>query len=125
MLTIDRVLETSLYVSDLQRSRSFYEGLFGFKTLLIDAPLCTLGVPGRQVLLLFLQGASEQPNPVPGGTVPPHGGTGRLHLAFAIPAAELDAWRQRLADASIDLKSTVCARAAERASTSATPTGTS
>ena len=50
-----------------------------------------LDVAGRQVLLLFRTGASDRPNPVPGGVVPPHDAHGRMHVCFAIPADALDA----------------------------------
>jgi catechol 2,3-dioxygenase-like lactoylglutathione lyase family enzyme len=33
---------------------------------------------------------------MPGGTIPPHDGQGTLHVAFAIPTDELDAWEQHL-----------------------------
>jgi catechol 2,3-dioxygenase-like lactoylglutathione lyase family enzyme len=53
-------------------------------------------MPGGQVLLLFAKGSTTNTAVLPGGTIPPHDGSGRLHLAFAISAAELDAWRERL-----------------------------
>ena len=34
---------------------------------------------------------------LPGGTIPPHDGHGPLHVAFAVAAADLPAWEQRLA----------------------------
>ena len=34
---------------------------------------------------------------MPGGTIPPHGGQGELHVAFAIAADELATWEARLA----------------------------
>jgi catechol 2,3-dioxygenase-like lactoylglutathione lyase family enzyme len=50
-----------------------------------------------QLLLLFKKGASAQLPKTP------HDGDGRLHLAFAIPAAELEAWEARLREQRIDL----------------------
>lgn len=103
------VLETSLYVEDLLRSRAFYQDLFDFPLLFQDDRLSALAVPGNQVLLLFLRGASGGPNLVPGGVIPPHGGTGRLHLAFAIAAADLPGWERRLEEAGVPLESRVTA----------------
>ncbi len=33
---------------------------------------------------------------LPGGTIPPHDGRGPLHIPFAIDAADLAAWEERL-----------------------------
>jgi catechol 2,3-dioxygenase-like lactoylglutathione lyase family enzyme len=44
---------------------------------------------------------------VPGGVIPPHGGEGRLHLAFAIAADSLDDWKDRLAGHGITIESVV------------------
>jgi catechol 2,3-dioxygenase-like lactoylglutathione lyase family enzyme len=92
------VLETALYVADVERSAAFYRRLLGGRVLL-DEPgrMRALDVAGRQVLLLFLVGASDGDNPVPGGVVPPHDARGRIHVCFAIPADALDAWERHLA----------------------------
>ncbi len=90
------MLETSLYVSDLERSREFYTRLFNFPVLLRDDRFCALGVCGSQVLLLFRKEATVNPVITRGGTIPPHGGDGQLHLAFAIGRDEFDAWERRL-----------------------------
>jgi catechol 2,3-dioxygenase-like lactoylglutathione lyase family enzyme len=44
---------------------------------------------------------------LPGGTVPPHGGSGALHVAFAIDSGELPAWERRLDDKGVAVESTV------------------
>lgn len=104
------ILETALYVADLDRAERFYADLFGFPRLLRDARLCAFGVAERDVLLLFLRGASEPaPIPVPGGAIPPHGGAGRIHLAFAVPAAALAAWEARLAERGVTIEGRVAA----------------
>ena len=82
---VSQVLETSLYVADLNRSRRFYEHIFDFATIFQDERMCAMEVPGEQVLLLFRHGMTDQPAPGPGGMIPPHHGQGALHLAFAIP----------------------------------------
>jgi catechol 2,3-dioxygenase-like lactoylglutathione lyase family enzyme len=107
MPTLTGVLETSLYVADLDRSSRFYRDLFGLETLFTDQRLCALNVAGKQVLLLFKQGASSEPMPLGGGVLPGHDGAGRLHLAFAIPAAERAAWEQRLVECGVALESTI------------------
>jgi catechol 2,3-dioxygenase-like lactoylglutathione lyase family enzyme len=101
------VLETSLYVSDLERSRAFYTLLFSFPVLVQDDRFCALGICGRQVLLLFRTDASVTPVATPGGTIPPHGGEGQLHLAFAIGRDEFDAWERRLQSQDTPVESRV------------------
>ena len=44
---------------------------------------------------------------LPGGVIPPHGGSGHLHFAFAIPAEDLRAWEQRLGEAGVKIESRV------------------
>jgi catechol 2,3-dioxygenase-like lactoylglutathione lyase family enzyme len=100
------VLETSLYVSDLERSRSFYNTLFGFRALFQDERFCALDVCGRYLLLLFQKG-SLPPVSTPGGTIPSHGGEGILHLAFAIGRDDLDPWERRLHQDGIAVESRV------------------
>jgi catechol 2,3-dioxygenase-like lactoylglutathione lyase family enzyme len=86
------ILETSLYVADLDRARAFYQRVFGFEVFVHDGRMVALGVPAGQVLLLFREGATDAPAPTPGGMIPPHHGTGALHVCFAIPFGELAAW---------------------------------
>ena len=101
------VLETSLYVSDLERSRSFYHTIFGFQVLTQDQRFCALEVSGRQVLLLFHESEAVKPVETPGGTIPPHDGSGHLHLAFAIGRDDLDAWERRLQNLETPVESRV------------------
>ncbi len=104
---VTHVLETSLYVADLDRAQAFYQGLFGFPAFFRDRHMAALGVPGAQVLLLFRRGAAAGGSATPGGTIPPHDGSGRLHLCFAIPDRDLDRWQQRLADRGIAIESRI------------------
>ena len=104
---LSRVLESALYVDDLARAREFYVGALGAAVLLDTPRLLALDVAGTSVLLLFQRGATSEPLPTPGGVVPPHGGTGVQHLAFAITADSLDQWRAHLASAGIAIESEV------------------
>jgi catechol 2,3-dioxygenase-like lactoylglutathione lyase family enzyme len=104
---VEQVLETSLYVEDLRRSTRFYRDVLGFTPMFDDGRLAALDTGTRQVLLLFRLGGSETPSSVPGGIIPPHGGSGRLHVAFAIAGHSLDAWKLRLAERGIAIESTV------------------
>lgn len=107
MPELNGLLETSLYVDDLGRSARFYQAVLGLQPLFTDERLIALGVAGRQVLLLFLRGASQAPSVVPGGTIPGHDGDGQFHLAFAIGKEELPAWEQRLEEQGVPIESRV------------------
>ncbi len=102
---ISGVLETSLYVQDLETARAFYMRLFGFETFFCDDRMCAMGVPTSQVLLLFRRGATDTPAPAPGGFIPPHHGEGPLHLCFGIPLQELDAWEAHLTRMGLEIES--------------------
>ena len=92
---LDGILESSLYVDDLLYSVRFYQDIFGFAVISdFGERGCAMHAGPRQVLLLFKKGASRT-------IVSPHDGDGELHIAFAIPAAELAAWESWLAKQGI------------------------
>ncbi|RYG35487.1 glyoxalase [bacterium] len=105
MPAISGILETALYVDDLDRSERFYRELFGVSRILGDDRIRALRLPGDQVLLLFRKGASTQPSVTDSGIIPPHDGDGRLHLAFRIDRANDSAWREHLTKLGISLES--------------------
>jgi catechol 2,3-dioxygenase-like lactoylglutathione lyase family enzyme len=107
MPRVSHILETALYVEDLDRSEAFYRRLFGCETFVRDQRMAALGIPGAGVLLLFRKGGSVHPSPTPGGVIPPHDGQGQLHLAFAMPLGELEAWTRHLEELGIKLESRV------------------
>ncbi len=99
------ILETSLYVADLDRSAAFYTEVIGCEPFLRDDRMCAMGVAPGQVLLLFRQGGSAEPTAAPGGLIPPHDGRGQLHLCFSTPASELAAWQAHLGAHGIAIES--------------------
>ena len=107
MPTVGHVLETSLYVDQVQRSIHFYERVFGFEKLVADDRFCALNVRDSQVLLLFRKHGTTEPITIPGGVIPPHDGEGTTHLAFTIDAAQEDEWTRALADAGVPIESRV------------------
>ena len=104
---VSGILESALYVGDLDVSRDFYQRVLGFEVFLHDDRMCALGVPGSGVLLLFRRGGSADPSETPQGTIPAHDGQGTLHVAFAIPRNELDAWTAHLAAQSVPVESRI------------------
>jgi catechol 2,3-dioxygenase-like lactoylglutathione lyase family enzyme len=108
MPSLNGVLETSLYVDDLDRASRFYEDLFGLSRVIEgDARLRAYSVAGRSVLLLFKRGASNCVTQLPFGKMGPHDGSGSLHLAFSISIEDLSGWEKVLADRGIAVESRV------------------
>jgi catechol 2,3-dioxygenase-like lactoylglutathione lyase family enzyme len=95
MPQLDGLLETSLYVDDLELSAHFYQTILGFEVIDANERLYALAVPGSQILLLFKKGASA--NLAMGA----HDGDGELHLAFAVPEAELVVWEAWLQEHAV------------------------
>src|SRR5262249_38113299 len=86
------ILESSLYVEDVERSAQFYGRIFGFPVITNFGPRgLALQTGERQVLLLFRKGASV-------GTSSPHDGAGELHIAFSIGPDDLPRWEAWLAE---------------------------
>jgi len=90
------ILESSLYVTDLDRAVAFYRDVLGLR-LINDAyfeggrgAAFQVG-SGPSVLLLFRAEVT-----LLGGILPAHGTTGAGHVAFRVEPAEMDAWRHRL-----------------------------
>ncbi|WP_186417827.1 VOC family protein [Bosea sp. CS1GBMeth4] len=104
MPRLNRILETALYVDDLDRAAAFYETKLGLAPMLRTRTLVAYDVGGRNVLLLFLRGASLETQLSETGSIPPHDGAGPLHVAFAVDAAELPAWEERLAQHGIPVE---------------------
>jgi catechol 2,3-dioxygenase-like lactoylglutathione lyase family enzyme len=107
MPRITGVLETAVYVDDLDRAVDFYTRLFGFAVMNRDERFCSFNVAPGAVLLLFRRGATLSAVDTGYGAIPPHDGAGPLHMAFAIAADGLAAWEQKLADCGIPIESTV------------------
>ena len=101
---LNGVLETALYVDDLEHAARFYEGVLGLVPLTSDSRFRAYDVGGRSVLLLFRRGATMETVKLPGGTIPPHDGHGPLHIAFAVAADDLVAWQRRLQEERIPIE---------------------
>lgn len=98
------VLETVLYVDAFERACPFYEQLLGLNPIFRDERLRAYDVGKRGVLLLFLRGHSLETVRLPGGTIPPHDGSGPLHIAFSIAADAMAGWETKLADAGVAIE---------------------
>lgn len=101
------IVETALYVADLDASERFWCALFGAIRVVGDDRIRALAIAPRSVLLLFRRGGSATAMQLEGGTIPGHDGSGTTHLAFAIDVADLVRWQEHLRALGIETESTV------------------
>ncbi|MFC0200335.1 VOC family protein [Paracoccus rhizosphaerae] len=106
MPALSAILETALYVDDLDRAAAFYETVMGLPAIHQDARMRAYDVAGRGVLLLFVRGGTLEPVKTPGGMIPPHDGAGPLHLAFSIERGQLAEWQAHLDAHGVMIEST-------------------
>lgn len=99
MRAIDRVLETILYVDDLEAAERFYADVLGLVLDSRKAGIFAFFKCGDGMLLLFDPRAARQ-----GRSVPAHGAEGPGHACFAVAEADLDAWRARLCAAGVEIE---------------------
>lgn len=92
------ILETALHVDDLPVACAFYEEVIGLANVTRDARLCSYDVAGRSILLLFRRGGSREGDTADGGNeIPPHDGSGPVHVAFEAEAGTMPDWERHLA----------------------------
>lgn len=105
---VNGVVETILYTDDLERATAFYRDVLGLDLMKGDGERFQAFDSGaNRVLLLFKRGGTLTPQPVSngGGVIPPHDGSGQLHIGFAIAAADYDSWCARLGARGVAIES--------------------
>lgn len=98
------ILETALYVADLEAAAAFYDDVMGLSCIHADRRMRAYDIAGRGVLLLFPVGESLHPIEAPGGFIPPHDGSGPVHVAFAIRPDQLQPWIGHLTGAKVAIE---------------------
>lgn len=107
MPKITRILETALYVDDLPRATAFYHDVLGLDVMSASPRMASIDAGHGSVLLLFKRGATTEGLTFATGWIPPHDGAGPAHFAFAIEAADLEAWSMRLDEHGVAIESRV------------------
>ena len=102
MRPIDRVLETILYVDDLDAARAFYQDILGFELHSQKEGVFVFFKCGQGMLLLFDPDAASNNT-----SIPAHGARGPGHACFAVAEADLPAWRERLISRDIQIEQDV------------------
>jgi catechol 2,3-dioxygenase-like lactoylglutathione lyase family enzyme len=91
------ILESALYVADLDAAEAFYTGVLGLEVIARIEGRHVFLRCGRGVLLLFDPAATEVPPPPDAKLpVPPHGSRGPGHLCFSAAAEEIGRWKAHL-----------------------------
>jgi len=104
MPRLNRIVESALYVDDLERAGRFYRDVLGLAPMLQTKVLTAFDIGGANVLLLFKRGSCLETQQQAKGSIPPHDGSGPLHLCFAIEADELAAWEATLTDRGVAIE---------------------
>jgi catechol 2,3-dioxygenase-like lactoylglutathione lyase family enzyme len=103
MGTIEAIIETGIYADDLDRAEAFYRDVLGLTVIGKEPGRHVFFRVGERSVLLAFNATST----LRGEILPAHGAKGPGHFALGIAAADLDAWRQRLADHSIAIEKEV------------------
>lgn len=82
-LKIDKVIETVLYVSDIERADAFYRQVLKLPAMVANERFRAYNVGDRSVLLLFIEGDSLRGAQYPTGFIPAHDGVGPAHIGLA------------------------------------------
>ena len=99
-----RVLETCLYVDDLEKAEVFYTEVLGLDAFSKVRERHVFFRCGEAVLLLFNPEATSEPAD---NDVPVHGATGPGHVAFEMKEAEIEAWRAHLVAHGLEIEAEV------------------
>ena len=90
-MPIQRVLETCLYAEDLDAAYHFYGEVLGLSLWKREGNRHLFFRCGSGMVLIFNPQETQKANDVPA-----HGSRGPGHVAFAVPANEITAWKDRL-----------------------------
>lgn len=98
-----KILETCLYVNDLEAAERFYRDVMGLEFYARQEGRHVFFRCGSSMFLLFNPAATSDPNSPFGA----HGAQGPGHTAFQIRKDEVDEWRAHLAAHDVAIESEV------------------
>jgi len=101
------IAETILYSDDLDLAEEFYLRVLNLKRVRREDRFRAFKITEQEVLLIFKRGASVHASEVAGGIVPPHDGSGPLHLCFGMEAESVSAWEAHLNERGVKIESRV------------------
>ncbi|WP_346825697.1 VOC family protein [Serratia inhibens] len=103
-LSIDRVIETVLYVRDIERADAFYQQVLQLPAMVANERFRAYNVGEQSVLLLFIEGDSRKGAHYPEGYIPPHDGNGPLHIGLAVAKEQLPHWERHLTAHNVEIE---------------------
>lgn len=99
MISIHRIIETCIYVADLDRSERFYRDVIGLRLVQKNEGRDLFFAAGNSMLMVFSAAETQK-----GGFLPAHGAEGPSHLAFEIDPEDLPTCRRHLSDFGIPIE---------------------
>lgn len=123
-LKIDKVIETVLYVSDIERADAFYRQVLKLPAMVANERFRAYNVGDRSVLLLFIEGDSLRGAQYPTGFIPAHDGVGPAHIGLAVAKEQLPHWERHLVANGVEIEGECVGNTAGRAFIFAIPTPT-
>ncbi|PTW61510.1 glyoxalase/bleomycin resistance protein/dioxygenase superfamily protein [Breoghania corrubedonensis] len=104
---IGGILETAVYVDDIDAAHEFYEGVLGLARMVEGDRLFAYDAGPGQTLIVFKRGHTDEDIRTPGGLIPGHHSQGHSHFAFKIASGDLEAWRVYLREKGVVITSEV------------------
>lgn len=104
---IDGILETAVYVDDMEAAHAFYSEILGLARMVAGDRLYAYDAGPAQTLLVFHRGHTGEDVATEGGVVPGHDTSGHSHFAFRTGGGQLEAWRSYLGACGIPVISEV------------------
>jgi catechol 2,3-dioxygenase-like lactoylglutathione lyase family enzyme len=104
-MTPSGILESALYVDDLDKAEEFYRDVMGLELLTKLEKRHVFFRCGDGVLLLFDPAQTvHPPSPSSRFPVPPHGAVGNGHLCFRATSEEIDRWKTHLEGLGVEIE---------------------
>jgi catechol 2,3-dioxygenase-like lactoylglutathione lyase family enzyme len=96
---ITGILETILYVNDIDRAEQFYGGVLGLRQIGKEPGRHVFFRVGSSVLLLFRTEVTRHRS-----SVPAHGADGQIHVCFATGTTDYEIWKARLQEHGVRIE---------------------
>ncbi len=98
------ILETVIYVDNLEAARTFYADVLGLEPFAAVEGRHIFYRCGKQVFLIFDPTATRVVNEAAPIPVPAHGAQGPGHICFRATGQEIAKWREKLTNAGVEIE---------------------